>query len=171
MTSPNLNIVSNIKEPQAAARRRDLRNDERYSQAAVGHRLRAARVARGITEHAAAAACKVSLTTYRKWEAGRPQRNWHKQLSRLAKKFDASLPWIAHKAGDPPLNPADGKIAFLSAKPSHGKTSSPAAPAHRALTRKELLQQYKAMLMEQKVYISDAIAAFKSLRNEPPPAA
>jgi hypothetical protein len=40
------------------------------------------------------------------------------------------------------------------------------------LTEKELLQQYKAMLMEQKMYISGAIAAFRWLRDgAPPPAA
>jgi hypothetical protein len=126
-----------------------------------------ARIASETTEHAAADVCKISLTTYRKWEAGGAQRNWHEQLSRLAKRFNASIAWIAHNAGDPPKNPADGKIAFLSIKTSPVKTS----PTYRALTEKELLQQYKAMLMEQRMYISGAVAALEWVRNGAPPPA
>jgi transcriptional regulator with XRE-family HTH domain len=135
MTRFDLKMVANNKEPQPAkvSPRAD---DARYSQAAVGHRLRVARITLGFPESKAAAACKVSLTTYRKWEAGGAQRNCYKQLSRLAKKFDVSLAWLAADAGDPPSNSADGKIAFLSVKPSRGKTSHPGIC--RTLTSQEL---------------------------------
>jgi hypothetical protein len=41
---------------------------------AAGHRLRVTRLTLGITESEAPAAHGVTLRTYRKWEAGHPQR-------------------------------------------------------------------------------------------------
>ena len=97
-------------------------------------------------------------------------RSWYGQVKRLAELFDAEPCWISLGSADAPANPADGKIAFMSAQP-HPKTSSNLATAYRALTEKEMLEQYAALLQEQKMYISGAIAAFKSLRGDPPPAA
>jgi transcriptional regulator with XRE-family HTH domain len=167
MTHPNFKTVANNKEPVPPSLNDD--DDVRYSQAAVGHRLRAARIARGITESAAAAACKGSLRTYQKWEAGGALRNWHDQSSRLAELFDVGVTWIACPTGDPPADSVDGKITFMTGKPCRPKTSSPAT-SYRALTEEELLQQYPAMLQEQKMYISGAIAALASLRGGPPAA-
>jgi hypothetical protein len=149
-TRPHL---TNDKEPRQASPHDD--DDVRYSQAAVGHRLRAARIACGITERTAAA-CEVSLRTYRKWGAGGAQKNWHDQLSLFANKFGVSLTWIVLGAGDPPKNPADGKIAFLSVKPPRPKT------APRVMTAQELREQYEAMTVQQKVALSLLIQAFEA---------
>jgi transcriptional regulator with XRE-family HTH domain len=168
MTRPDLKIVSSIQEPRPADPHR--KGDVRYSDAATGHRIRAVRITRGITEGAAAAACKVSLKTYRRWEAGGAIRSWYGQMKRLAELFDAHPCWISLGSGDPPANPTDGRIAFMLAKPSRRKTSPPAT-AYHALTEKELLEQYKALLQEQRMYISGAIAALTSLNGGGSPAA
>jgi hypothetical protein len=92
-TTAHLKIVASTKEPRPASP--DDHDDVRYSQAAVGHRLRAARTSLNIPESEAHAACKVSPRTYGKWEAGGPLRNWHGQLCRLAEKFDVGVAWLA----------------------------------------------------------------------------
>ena len=60
MTRPDLRIVSSIKESGSdESCRKEM--DVRYTDAAIGDRIRAVRITRGITESAAATACKVSL--------------------------------------------------------------------------------------------------------------
>jgi hypothetical protein len=93
-------------------------------------------------------------------------RSWYVQVNRLAELFDARPGWISFGSGDPPANPDGGRFAFMSAEPSR-KTPN-ATTSYRALTEEELLQQYKAMLQEQKMYISGAVAALASLRGGPP---
>jgi transcriptional regulator with XRE-family HTH domain len=140
MTHPDLKIVANTKEPRPVSPRA-----VEFCQAALAHRLRAVRIALEITESAAAAACKVSLRAYRKWEAGGPQRNCL-TLSGFAKTFDVSLAWISWGAGDHPKNPVDSKIAFLSVKAPRPKT------APRYMTGQELGEKYEAMSPYEKGY-------------------
>jgi transcriptional regulator with XRE-family HTH domain len=168
MMRPNLKLVSSVKEPRPADPHR--KGDVRHSDAATGHRIRALRITRGITESAAAAACKVSLRTYRRWEGGGAIRSWYGQMKRLAELFEAHPCWISLGSGDPPANPADRRIAFLSAKPRRRTTSHPAGPCH-ILTNQELGEQYEAMTVKQKAYVSGVMSAFLSLRGGPPPSA
>jgi hypothetical protein len=102
MTRPDLKIVSSIKEPAPPSPRA-----VEFCQAALAHRLRAVRIALGITESAAASACEVSLRAYRRWEAGGPQRNCL-ALSGFAKTFDVSDAWISFGAGGDPPPPMAG---------------------------------------------------------------
>jgi hypothetical protein len=60
---------------------------------AIGRRMQIARHALGITEQGAAAAWDVTLRTYRKWEAGAPQRGTFNVVC-FAKKYDVSLDWL-----------------------------------------------------------------------------
>lgn len=60
---------------------------------AAGHRLRVTRLTLGITELEAAAAHGVTLRTYRKWEAGHPQRGMKYSLA-FAEKYNVSLDWL-----------------------------------------------------------------------------
>jgi hypothetical protein len=46
-----------------------------------GQRLRQTRLALGISEAEAAAACLITLRTYRKREAGLPYHGWHRGLT------------------------------------------------------------------------------------------
>lgn len=61
---------------------------------AFAHRLRMARLTLDITETEAAAACLITLRTYRNWEAGRPFRGGHFRLVSFANKYDVSLDWL-----------------------------------------------------------------------------
>jgi transcriptional regulator with XRE-family HTH domain len=98
--------------PNTVARRR---NEERLAwYRDFGNRLRVKRLASGITEVEAAATCRISLRTYRKWEAGGRSRGGHSGLLAFAKKYDASLCWLFggggsqfdHYEGEPPSRPA-----------------------------------------------------------------
>jgi DNA-binding XRE family transcriptional regulator len=60
---------------------------------AVGHRMRLTRFALGITEKEAAAAWGVTLTTYRRYEAGAPQRSSGPTL-RFSEVYDVSFDWV-----------------------------------------------------------------------------
>lgn len=85
---------------------------------AVGHRLRTARIALGISEAEAAGGCKVSLRTYRRYEIGRPQRD--SGVIDFGNKFGLSLSWLATGEGAYVsaafAKEAAGKIALLPAK-------------------------------------------------------
>jgi transcriptional regulator with XRE-family HTH domain len=162
MKRPELKIVSSIKEPTPQRPR-----EFEFCQADLAHRLRAVRIALGITESAAAAACKASLRAYRRWEAGGPQRNCL-ALSGFEETFGVSVAWISFgSGGDPPSNPIDGKIAFMSAP---RRTRPLWAGPCRILSTQELGEKYEALTVEQKAYVSGFIAGIESLRGKPPPA-
>src|SRR5262245_21795335 len=64
------------------------------------HRLRVTRIVLVMSEKDAAAAHGVTLTTYRKWENGRPPRS-NKPYLAFAATYDVSLDWlIAGEAAD-----------------------------------------------------------------------
>jgi hypothetical protein len=65
-----------------------------------GHRLRVTRLALGITEVEAAAACLITLRTYRNREAGLPFRGWHEGLSLFVDKYDLTYDWLLCGEGD-----------------------------------------------------------------------
>jgi transcriptional regulator with XRE-family HTH domain len=59
-----------------------------------GHRLRVTRLALGITEQEAATAAKITIRTWRKWEAGGHQKSSLHNLVSFAKKFDVNIVWL-----------------------------------------------------------------------------
>jgi len=65
-----------------------------------GRRLRVTRLALGITEVEAAAAWRITLHTYQKWEAGLPGRLKHSGLLSFAKKYDVSFNWLLDGSGE-----------------------------------------------------------------------
>ena len=65
----------------------------RYDWHAYGRRLRLVRAALDISEVEAAAAHGVTLRTYRRYEAGAPQRAGEGFLN-FAAKYDVSLNWL-----------------------------------------------------------------------------
>jgi transcriptional regulator with XRE-family HTH domain len=65
-----------------------------------GHRLRVTRLALGITEAEAAAASLITLSTYRRREAGLPYRGWHEGLSSFVHKYDVSWNWMLAGSGE-----------------------------------------------------------------------
>lgn len=79
------------------------------------HRLRVTRIALGITEQAAAAAHGVTLATYRRYEAGYPQRDG--AVLRFADTFHVSIDWLclgeAARVGAYLSKGAPGKVAIL----------------------------------------------------------
>jgi transcriptional regulator with XRE-family HTH domain len=98
----------------------------RYDWRACGHRLRVTRIALGITEQAAADAHGVTLATYRKYEAGYPQRpKLAGGFVGFANAFDVSIDWLcsgetayigAHLAKRNP-----GIVAILPARGPHSR--------------------------------------------------
>jgi transcriptional regulator with XRE-family HTH domain len=62
---------------------------------AVYRRLRVTRLVLGISETEAAAAARVSLRTYRKWEAGH-DRPTDTGILAFAYAYDVSLDWLAN---------------------------------------------------------------------------
>src|ERR1700722_2464132 len=64
-----------------------------------GHQLRAARLARGITEVDAATAFRITLRTYRKREGGRPFHGGLLGMHSFTKKYDVSLSWLLGAGG------------------------------------------------------------------------
>jgi transcriptional regulator with XRE-family HTH domain len=64
----------------------------------AGQRLRTTRLALGISEQEAADAGGVTLRTYRKYEAGFPQRKW--DFMGFVTKYDVSLDWIIRGEGE-----------------------------------------------------------------------
>jgi transcriptional regulator with XRE-family HTH domain len=86
---------------------------------AVGRRMSLARLALGISEQEAAAAWQVTLRTYRKYEAGAPQRSIGPLLC-FADRHDVSIDWLI--CGDPAClkrhltSRAEGKVAILGAR-------------------------------------------------------
>jgi transcriptional regulator with XRE-family HTH domain len=82
------------------------------------HRLRVLRQTLDISEMDAAVAHGVTVRTYRKWEAGNPQRASDRFL-RFADKYDVSLDWLCHgngfNLGRHLTVRSDGKVAILPA--------------------------------------------------------
>jgi transcriptional regulator with XRE-family HTH domain len=64
-----------------------------YDWRAAGHRLRVTRIALGITERQAADAYGVTVRTYRKYEAGQPQRPSCGFVV-FANRYQVSLDWL-----------------------------------------------------------------------------
>jgi transcriptional regulator with XRE-family HTH domain len=65
----------------------------RFNWRAYGRRLRLARLTLGISEAAAAEAHGVTLTTYRRWEAGARQSNRPEPMLRFAERYGVSIDW------------------------------------------------------------------------------
>ncbi len=66
------------------------RDDREY-----GHRLRIVRLTLGLTEAEAATAHGITLRTYRRWEAGKPQGgNSTMAMTRFAKTYNISFEWL-----------------------------------------------------------------------------
>lgn len=84
-----------------------------YRQAS--HRLRVTRLALGISEREAADAYGVSLSTYRKYEAGGSQRGM--KILGFSRKYAVSLNWLvggdASEIGPHLSDRAPGKVAIL----------------------------------------------------------
>lgn len=64
-----------------------------------GHRLRITRLTLGITEMQASTAHGVTVRTYRRWEAGCPQRSSHAATLKFSKVYDVSLDWLINGEG------------------------------------------------------------------------
>jgi DNA-binding XRE family transcriptional regulator len=83
---------------------------------AIGCRMQITRLALGLTEQQAATAWRVTLKTYRKWEAGAPQRGMRSFLC-FADQHDVSLNWLicgdAARLGGHLTTRANGKVAIL----------------------------------------------------------
>jgi transcriptional regulator with XRE-family HTH domain len=83
------------------------------------HRLRVTRIVLGVTEKEAAAAHGVTLTTYRKWEDGRPPRSSKPYLA-FVEKYDVNLDWLiageTANIGRHLSKGAPGKVALLQVK-------------------------------------------------------
>jgi transcriptional regulator with XRE-family HTH domain len=82
---------------------------------AIGRRMQITRLALGLTEQEAATAWRLTLRTYRKWEAGAPQRG--SNFLCFAEKYDISLDWLlggdAARLGRHLTARAKGKVAIL----------------------------------------------------------
>jgi transcriptional regulator with XRE-family HTH domain len=83
------------------------------------HRLRVTRIVLGVTEKEAAAAHGVTLTTYRKWENGKPPRSGKPYLA-FSAKYDVNLDWLiageTADIGSHLSKGAPGKVALLPVK-------------------------------------------------------
>jgi transcriptional regulator with XRE-family HTH domain len=103
-----------------AANRTSPATTREFSYRLYGHRLHITRLTLGITEQEAADAHGISLRTYRKWEAGGPQRGGTYAMVRFVKKYDVSLSWLldgeADHIGNHLAKGAKGKIAILPAE-------------------------------------------------------
>ena len=90
-----------------------------YGKREVGRRLRLARLALGLTEKEAAKACRVTLRTYRGWEAGaRPMSATSEfKLIEFACDHDVSLDWLfrddPRRLGRHLTKNLGGKLAIL----------------------------------------------------------
>jgi transcriptional regulator with XRE-family HTH domain len=102
-----------VKFPNTAARRRKEESLAWYRD--FGRRLRLTRSALGITEVEAAAACLITLRTYRRREAGLPYRRWHLGLVSFAKKYDVSLNWLLAGSGEMRAAAAKARSAEFAA--------------------------------------------------------
>lgn len=81
--------------------------------ASFGHRLRVTRIALGLTEKETAAAHKVTLATYRGWEAG-GRTYAPESCVDFAKRFDVSLDWLVCGEADRVKRHLQlGKVAIL----------------------------------------------------------
>ena len=79
-----------------------------------GHRLRVTRLALGISEAEAAAACLITLRTYRRREAGLPYHGWHYGLSSFVHKYDVSWHWMLAGHGEMRASAEEARKADLS---------------------------------------------------------
>lgn len=102
-----------VEFPNTAARRR---SEERLAWYRVfGSRLCITRQALGITEVEAAAAWRITLRTYQKWEAGLPGRCKHSGLLSFAKKYDVSFNWLLDGSGEMRAAAAKARSAEFAA--------------------------------------------------------
>lgn len=81
----------------------NLVNMEEAVNIAFGKRLRAARVARGLTQQAAADAFGISLRGYCRWEKGERQPNFA-ALVAIAMKLDVSVDHLLGLTGEAPAD-------------------------------------------------------------------
>jgi transcriptional regulator with XRE-family HTH domain len=81
-----------------------------------GQRLRETRLALGISEAQAAAACLITLRTYRRREAGLPYRGWHHGLVSFAQTYDLSYTWLL--AGGGPMRASEYAADLAALKAS-----------------------------------------------------
>lgn len=87
---------SNNGTPEERAAKTALRKEKRLAWFQdFGLRLRVTRSALGITEVEAAAACLITLRTYRRREAGMPfTGTWHEGLSSFVEMYDLTYDWM-----------------------------------------------------------------------------
>jgi hypothetical protein len=86
------------EERAAANERRKARSLEWFRK--FGDRLRVTRLALGITDVEAAAACLITLRAYRRRERGLPFHGFHFGFLSFAKKYDVNLDWLVAGRGD-----------------------------------------------------------------------
>jgi DNA-binding XRE family transcriptional regulator len=67
-----------------------------------GERLQLARSRLGITKDEAAAALRLTLRTYEKWESGKPGRSNHSGVFCFAETYGLTLDWLIAGDGEPP---------------------------------------------------------------------
>lgn len=89
----------------------------RFNWQAYGRRLRLARLTLGISEAGAAAAHRVTLRTYRRWEAGARQSGRPEPMVSFAERYGVSIDWLVFGnthglTSQLAVNPG-GKVAIL----------------------------------------------------------
>jgi transcriptional regulator with XRE-family HTH domain len=88
----------------------------RFGWRTVGHRMRVTRIVLGLSEQQAADAYGITLQTYRKYEAGHPQRGTQ-PAHRFASKYSVPSDWLydgeAGRIGQHLAKSAKGKVAIL----------------------------------------------------------
>lgn len=67
-----------------------------------GPRLRATRLALGLTEAEAAAVVHTTVRTWRRREAGLPGSWWHYEIHLLVTAYELSYDWLIAGIGEPP---------------------------------------------------------------------
>jgi len=84
---------------------------------AFGRRLYVTRLALELGEREAAAACGVSVRSYRRWEAGRPASNSARPVVAFCSRFAVSPDWLLlgqrHLIGRHLRERSRGKVAIL----------------------------------------------------------
>jgi transcriptional regulator with XRE-family HTH domain len=95
---------------------------------AVGHRLAVIRAVVGITEIEAARAARITLRTWRKWEAGRGRLS-SRAIMHFAHEYRVSLDWLldgeAGWIGEHLAKRARGKVAILPAGGPRSRAQPP----------------------------------------------
>jgi transcriptional regulator with XRE-family HTH domain len=108
-----------LKFSDRAARRRGLtatRETKRLEYyRSFGQRLRETRLALGISEKEAAAACLTTLRTYRRREAGMPHRGWYCGMVSFVQTYDVSYTWLLAGGGPMRMSEYEALAAALKA--------------------------------------------------------